>query len=55
MNKRRSSLILKIIIYVVSVFLAVLSIAPFYIMVINATRLRHRYSSMRSPFFPLLI
>ncbi|MDR1770579.1 MAG: carbohydrate ABC transporter permease [Hungatella sp.] len=38
MNKRRSSLILKIIIYVVSVFLAVLSIAPFYIMVINATR-----------------
>ena len=38
MNKKRSSLVLKIIIYVVSVFLAVLSIAPFYIMVINATR-----------------
>ncbi|MBE7717899.1 carbohydrate ABC transporter permease [Lacrimispora indolis] len=38
MNKKHSSLVLKIIIYVVSVFLAVLSIAPFYIMVINATR-----------------
>ncbi len=38
MNKKRSSLILKVIIYVVCVFLAILSIAPFYIMVINATR-----------------
>ncbi|WP_313185269.1 carbohydrate ABC transporter permease [Lacrimispora sp.] len=38
MNKKRSSLILKVIIYVVCIFLAILSIAPFYIMVINATR-----------------
>ncbi|EXG87951.1 ABC-type sugar transport system, permease component [Clostridium sp. ASBs410] len=38
MNKKRCSLILKVIIYVVCVFLAILSIAPFYIMVINATR-----------------
>lgn len=38
MNKKRSSLILKVIIYVVCVFLAILSIAPFYIMMINATR-----------------
>ncbi|PJJ27126.1 carbohydrate ABC transporter permease [Lacrimispora celerecrescens] len=38
MNKKRCSLILKVIIYVVCVFLAILSIAPFYIMMINATR-----------------
>lgn len=38
MNNKRGSLILKVIIYVVCVFLAILSIAPFYIMVINATR-----------------
>ncbi len=38
MNKKRCSSILKVIIYVVCVFLAILSIAPFYIMVINATR-----------------
>ncbi|WP_312433108.1 carbohydrate ABC transporter permease [Lacrimispora sp.] len=38
MNKKRSSLILKVIIYVICVFLAILSIAPFYIMMINATR-----------------
>jgi multiple sugar transport system permease protein len=38
MNNKRGSLILKVIIYVVCVFLAILSIAPFYIMIINATR-----------------
>ncbi|CUX69329.1 L-arabinose transport system permease protein AraQ [Clostridium sp. C105KSO15] len=38
MNNKRGSLLLKVIIYVVCVFLAILSIAPFYIMVINATR-----------------
>ncbi|WP_313585029.1 carbohydrate ABC transporter permease [Lacrimispora sp.] len=38
MNKKRSSLILEVIIYVVCIFLAILSIAPFYIMAINATR-----------------
>lgn len=38
MNNKRSSLILKVVIYVVCIFLAILSIAPFYIMVINATR-----------------
>ena len=38
MNKTSGSVVIKIIIYVVSFFLAVLSIAPFYIMVINATR-----------------
>lgn len=38
MNNKRGSLILKVIIYLVCVFLAILSIAPFYIMIINATR-----------------
>ena len=38
MNKQRTSLALKIVIYAVFIFLAVLSIAPFYIMAVNSTR-----------------
>ncbi len=52
MNKKRSSLVLKSIIYVVSVFLAILSIAPFYIMVINATRSTTQIQQHAISLFP---
>ena len=38
MLKNKENLALKIIIYIVCIFLAVLSIMPFWIMIVNATR-----------------
>lgn len=37
-NKKRTSMTLKMVIYIVCIFLAVLSILPFWIMIVNATR-----------------
>ena len=38
MNKRKGNIIFKIFIYIVCIFLSILSIFPFWIMIINATR-----------------
>ena len=38
MLKNRSNTIIKIVIYTVCILLAILSIAPFYIMIVNSTR-----------------
>ena len=38
MLKTKENRILKVIIYVVCIFLAILSILPFWIMIVNATR-----------------
>lgn len=51
-EKKGGSVILKIIIYIVCIFLALLSVLPFWIMIVNATRSTSQISSIAISFIP---
>ena len=51
-EKTNSGIFLKIIIYIVCIFLAILSIAPFWIMIVNATRSTTQIQGMAISLIP---
>lgn len=51
-EKKGGSIVLKIIIYIVCIFLALLSVLPFWIMIVNATRSTTQISQIAISFIP---
>lgn len=51
-EKKNGGVVLKVFIYIVCIFLAILSILPFWIMMVNATRSTSEISSIAISFIP---
>ncbi len=51
-EKKNGGVVLKIFIYIVCIFLAILSVLPFWIMMVNATRSTSEISSIAISFIP---
>ena len=52
MRNRESSVVFKVIMYIVLVLLAIMSLAPFWIMLMNATRSTYEIQQHAISFLP---